>query len=152
MASDARRRAARIVGRTALGAVLGTFGVLELTAPAQWSGFVPPAIARLVPAVPLVLAHGWFLLVLGTAIMADFLPGIATWAAVAVLCEVIGGLIWTSGFSTTIVRDFGLLGLAVAAALSDALDTGSETAAGSRTGRNGNIAGRRSVPETQPHA
>jgi hypothetical protein len=117
LATEARRRAARTVGRTALGAVLGAFGAMELTAPAQWTVFVPPAVAHLLPPVPLVLVHGWFLLVLGTALVVEFLPALSPWLAVAVLGEVVVGLVWAGGFSTTLVRDTGLLALAVAVAL-----------------------------------
>lgn len=115
-----RRLAAGRVASLALGCVLGCFGVLELTAPSRWAGYVPPAIAAHVPVVPLVLGHGWLLLVLGVALAIDYLQPYTAWVAVGVMAEVLTGLIVTGGFSTTLVRDAGLLGLALSVALGHA--------------------------------
>lgn len=106
-----------MVARTVLGVVLATFGVMELTAPAQWVVFVPSAVAHLLPPVPLVLAHGWLLFVLGTALVVDLRPALSSWVAFGILCEIVVGLVWAGGFSTTLVRDSGLLALALVVAL-----------------------------------
>jgi hypothetical protein len=109
--------AERLIGRLGLAAVLGGFGVWELVAPAEWSGYVPHLLAAHLPTVPLVLAHGWLLLMVGMALLIDFLPGVAVWVAVGVMGEVVVGLLVTSGFSDILLRDLGLLALALVTAL-----------------------------------
>ncbi|HVB09660.1 MAG TPA: hypothetical protein VNM16_04765 [Bacillota bacterium] len=107
----------RLVGRLGLGVVFGGFGIWELTAPSEWAGYVPPFIGAHIPAVPLVLAHGWVLLLLGAALVIDFMPEVAVWVAVAMMGEIVTGLLVTSGFSDILLRDLGLLALALALAL-----------------------------------
>jgi hypothetical protein len=108
----------RLIGRIGLAAVLGGFGAWELTAPSQWAGYVPPYVAAHLPAIPLVLAHGWLLLMVGVALLIDFLPGVAVWVAVGIMGEIVVGLLTTSGFSDILLRDLGLLALALATAIS----------------------------------
>src|SRR5579875_1250369 len=88
----------RVIGRIGLAAVFGGFGIWELTQPTQWSGYVPPFLAAHVPAVPLVLAHGWLLLMLGVALLIDFWPEVVIWVGVGVMIEIVLGLLLTSGF------------------------------------------------------
>jgi uncharacterized membrane protein YphA (DoxX/SURF4 family) len=107
----------RLIGRLGLALVFAGFGYWELTQPSQWAGYVPPFVAAHVPAIPLVLAHGWLLLMLGVALLIDFWPEVAVWVAVGVMIEIVLGLLVTSGFSSTLLRDLGLLGLALATAL-----------------------------------
>lgn len=118
-AADASHRAAAVglVARLATGLVLGCFGFWELTNPAQWTGFVPGPVAAAAPPVPLVLAHGWVLFVLAVAALIDFVGGIVSWIAVAVMTEIVFGLLMTSGLTDTLVRDVGLLALALVWAL-----------------------------------
>lgn len=111
----------------AMGLVLGLFGFWELTDPAQWTGFVPPPVATAVPPVSLVLAHGWVLFVLAAAALVDFAGGAVSWVAVAVMAEIVTGLLVTSGLTDTLVRDIGLLALSLVWAL--------ETATGAAGGR-----------------
>ena len=85
----------------------------ELMTPAQWIGYVPPLPAARVEAVPLVLAHGWVLLMLGAAAWINFVPAVTAWLAVAALAEVVAALVWTGGLTTTLIRDIGLLALAL---------------------------------------
>lgn len=105
------------MGRSGLALVFGGFGLWELRAPAQWSGYVPHLLAAHLPAVPLVLAHGWVLLMLGMALLIDFLPAIAVWVGVAVMTEICAGLALGSGWSVTLLRDLGILTLALVMAL-----------------------------------
>jgi len=116
-ADGARRPAAAVIARVTTGVVLGCFGFWELTDPAQWTGFVPGAVAAAAPPVSLVLAHGWVLFVLAAAALIDFAVGIVSWIAVAVMAEVVIGLFVTSGLTDTLVRDVGLLALALVWAL-----------------------------------
>ena len=107
----------RLIARLGLTFVFVGFGVYELTQPSQWSGYVPPFVAAHVPVVPVVLAHGWMLLMLGVALLIDFWPRVAIWVAVGVMVEIVLGLLTTSGFSVTLLRDTGLFALALATAL-----------------------------------
>jgi uncharacterized membrane protein YphA (DoxX/SURF4 family) len=122
---------AALLRRLALGGVLVCFGIWELMAPAQWAGFVPPAVAARLPAVPAVLVHGWVLLMVGAALLLDYVTPVAAWLGVAIMVEVVTGLVWTSGFSTTLVRDVGLLALATGVAV-DVAHGAATTSAGSR--------------------
>jgi hypothetical protein len=111
MTSDAS--VARFVARVATGFVLGSFGVWELTAPSEWAGYVPPLPALPVPLAPVVLAHGWILFMLAVASWINFLPRVTAWLSVAVLVSVCAGLAWTSGVTSILVRDIGLVALAL---------------------------------------
>ena len=101
----------------ATGLILGCFGVWELTGPSQWTGYVPQFLGNTASPVLLVLLHGWLLFLLGTAALIDFAPAATAWIAVVVLAEVAGGLLLTSGFTEILVRDVGLLALALVWAL-----------------------------------
>lgn len=116
-AADGRVFAVRLIGRIATGVVLGCFGFWELTGPGQWTGFVPAVLRAVGPAVLLVLAHGWLLFMLGIAALIDFASPVVSWIAVAVMTEVVLGLVLTSGLTSILVRDLGLLALALIWAL-----------------------------------
>lgn len=103
----------RFLARMATGLIFVSFGVWELTEPAQWIGYVPPLPAARFEAVPLVLAHGWVLLMLGAAAWINLVPAVTAWLAVAALAEVVAVLLWTSGLSATCIRDIGLLALSL---------------------------------------
>ncbi len=111
-----------LIARLATGLVMGTFGAWELLAPSQWTEYVPPIPAARLEAVPLVLAHGWILFVLAAAAWINFLPGVTAWLAVAMLTEVVAGLLWGTGISATIIRDVGVLALALVWALEETGD------------------------------
>jgi hypothetical protein len=104
---------AGVVARVATGLVLGSFGVWELTAPSEWTGYVPTLAALPVPLVPIVLAHGWILFMLAVAAWINFLPKVTAWLSVATLVLVCAGLVWRSGVTSIFVRDIGLLALAL---------------------------------------
>jgi len=63
-------------------------------------------------AVILVLAHGWVLFVVATALVAGIAPRVAAAIASVLLLEIVISLAVT-GVSATAVRDVGVLGLAV---------------------------------------
>ncbi len=104
----------------ATGLILGCFGFWELTGPSQWTGYVPRFLGHAASPVLLVLLHGWILFLLGAAALIDFAPAVTSWTAVAVMAEVVGGLLLTSGFTEILVRDVGLLALALVWALDSA--------------------------------
>lgn len=100
------------VGRVLLALVLAWFGYHELVQPSLWTGYVP-LVSGSSLLVLLVLAHGWLLLMLAVAMVA----GIAVRAVAAVsavlLVEIVISLTITSGLSDLVLRDVGVLGLAV---------------------------------------
>ncbi|MHB8730752.1 MAG: hypothetical protein ACYDAB_03060 [bacterium] len=65
----------------------------------------------------LILVHGWVLFVLAAAALVDFAGAVTSWIVVAVMAEVVVGLLATSGFTDILVRDIGLLALALVWAL-----------------------------------
>lgn len=133
-AISGRRVGTIVVARVATGIVLACFGFWELTNPTQWTGYVPHVAAAAVSPVRLILAHGWVLFVLAAAALVDFAGGIVSWIAVAVMVEIVAGLLVTSGFSDTLVRDVGLLALALIWAL-EAGTPAARRASGARRGR-----------------
>lgn len=100
------------VGRILLGLVLLWFGYHELVLPGEWTGYVPVASASSSPAIIMVLAHGWVLLVLAAALLAGIMPRAAAAIAAVLLLEIVISLAVT-GVSDTTLRDAGVLGLAV---------------------------------------
>jgi hypothetical protein len=133
-ADGPRHTAAGLIARMATGLVLGCFGFWELTDPAQWTGFVPAPVAAAGPPVSLVLAHGWVLFVLAAAALIDLAGGIVSWITVAVMAEIVLGLLMTSGLTDTLVRDVGLLALALVWAL-ETRSPAAREASGARRGR-----------------
>jgi len=100
------------VGRLLLGLVLAWFGYHELVQPSLWTGYVPLVSASSL-AVLLVLAHGWLLLVLAVAMVAGIAVRLAAAVAVALVLEIVVSLTLTTGLSDLVLRDVGVLGLAV---------------------------------------
>ncbi len=111
--------AACLIARLATGLVLGCFGVWELTAPGQWTSYIPSIPVARLQALPVVLAHGWILFMLAAAAWINFLPAVTAWLAVAALAEVVAALVLGSGLTSTLIRDVGLLALALAWALAE---------------------------------
>ena len=104
------------VARALLGLVLLWFGYHELVFPQLWTGYVPVLAATSHLAEVLVLAHGWLLLVLAVAIIGGVAPRVAAAIASVLLLEIVISLAVTGGLSDLVLRDVGVLGLAVAVA------------------------------------
>ena len=100
------------VGRVLLGLVLAWFGYHELVQPSLWTGYVP-LVSTSSLALLLVLAHGWLLLMLAVAMIAGIAVRAAAAVSVALLLEIVVSLAITSGLSDLVLRDVGVLGLAV---------------------------------------
>jgi hypothetical protein len=104
---------APLAARLLLGLVLGWFGYHELVQPTLWTGYVP----ALSPASPLavlaVLAHGWVLLMLAAALIAGIATRIAAGIAAVTLAEIVVSLAVAAGLSDLVLRDAGVLGLAI---------------------------------------
>ncbi len=102
------------VARILLGAVLLWFGYHELTAPLAWTGYVPVLHPNSSISQLLVLAHGWLLFLLGVALVAGIAPRLSALVAAVLLFEIVISLAATGGFSDLVLRDVGVLGLALA--------------------------------------
>lgn len=101
------------VARVLLGLVLGWFGYHELVRPSLWAGYVPIVSSTSNLAIVLVLAHGWLLLVLAVAMIAGIAPRATAAAATILLLEIVISLTVSGGLSDLVLRDVGVLGLAV---------------------------------------
>ena len=101
------------VSRVLLGLVLAWFGYHELVRPGQWTGYVPVLSPSSPVAVILVLAHGWVLLMLAAALIAGIAPRVAAAIAAVTLTEIVISLLASGGWSDLVMRDIGVLGLAV---------------------------------------
>jgi uncharacterized membrane protein YphA (DoxX/SURF4 family) len=64
-------------------------------------------------AVLAVLAHGWLLLILAAALIAGIATRIAAAIAAVTLLEIVISLTVTAGLSDLVLRDAGVLGLAI---------------------------------------
>jgi len=104
---------APLAGRLLLGLVLGWFGYHELVQPALWTGYVPVLPPTSSLAVLAVLAHGWVLFTLAAALIAGIATRIAAALATVTLLEIVVSLTVTAGLSDLVLRDAGVLGLAV---------------------------------------
>jgi uncharacterized membrane protein YphA (DoxX/SURF4 family) len=104
---------APLAGRVLLGLVLGWFGYHELVQPSLWSGYVPALSPASSVAVLAVLAHGWLLLILAAALIAGIATQIAAAIAAVTLLEIVVSLTVTAGLSDLVLRDLGVLGLAI---------------------------------------
>lgn len=117
---DARlHRIRHLLMRLALGFILGWFGVQQARDPSEWVKFVPIVAARYSPidVTDLILLHSASLILAATGILLGlFLFGSCLLAA-GILLQIIISLLLGDGAADVIVRDLGLLGLAVALAL-----------------------------------
>jgi len=104
---------APLAGRVLLGLVLGWFGYHELAQPSLWTGYVPVLSPGSSVATLAVLAHGWLLLVLAAALIAGIATRMAAAIAAVTLLEIVVSLVITAGLSDLILRDLGVLGLAI---------------------------------------
>lgn len=108
-----------LIMRFALGLVLGWFGIQQVRAPANWVDFVPSFASQYSPVAntSLVLWHGFLLLMASSGIILGVAFTEACLLAAALLCEIIASLFLDGGPAHLIVRNVGLLGLAIALAL-----------------------------------
>lgn len=101
------------VARVLLALVLTWFGYHELIRPGAWTGYVPVVPPASTLAVILVLAHGWILVVLAVALAAGIAPRSTAAIAATLLLEIVISLAALHGLSDLVLRDVGVLGLAV---------------------------------------
>jgi uncharacterized membrane protein YphA (DoxX/SURF4 family) len=105
-----------LVGRLALGGVLLYFGVGEMWSPAQWMGYIPQPL-HFLPAIPLLLAHGYLLFAVGGLLLLGAWTRPMSWLSVALLASIVAGLMVNGGGTSLYVRDLGLTALALVLAL-----------------------------------
>jgi uncharacterized membrane protein YphA (DoxX/SURF4 family) len=104
------------VARILLGLVLAWFGYHELVNPWLWTGYVPVLSATSQLAQWLVLAHGWLLLVLAVGLVCGVAPRLLALVASLLLVQIVISLWVSGGLSDLVLRDVGVLGLAIAIA------------------------------------
>jgi hypothetical protein len=92
--------------------VLAWFGYHELVQPSLWTGYVP-VVSGSALLVLFVLAHGWLLLMLAVALFAGIAVRAVAAVSVVLLLQIVTSLTISSGLSDLVLRDVGVLGLAV---------------------------------------
>lgn len=102
-----------VAGRVALGLVFAWFGYHELVQPRLWTGYVPVLSSTSTLAVWLVLTHGWLLLLLAASLVFGILPRLAAGIGALMMLEIVLSLSLTQGLSDIVLRDVGVLGLAL---------------------------------------
>ncbi len=101
--------------RLSLAFVFAWFGISEIFNPVYFSGYVPPFIANLpfFNSNLFIQAHGAVLTLLSLCLIFKFHLRLAGIINILMLMQIIGGLLLISGFNEIVVRDIGLLGLAI---------------------------------------
>jgi uncharacterized membrane protein YphA (DoxX/SURF4 family) len=99
-------------GRILLGVVFFWFGYHELVQPGGWTQYIPVVSESSSLAIILVLAHGWVLFVLASALVFGVAPRVAAAVASLAMLEIVISLAVT-GVDATAMRDVGVLALAV---------------------------------------
>jgi uncharacterized membrane protein YphA (DoxX/SURF4 family) len=100
-----------------LGFVVIWFGVNEVTNPQDWSVFIPKFIASFAPATTLVILHGAVLIVAGISLILNWKRRIASGILALMILSIVITLFSGEGLTEIVVRDIGLLGMALALAL-----------------------------------
>ena len=104
-----------LVMRLSLTFVFAWFGINEIIDPRYWSGYVPEMAREFlpIPILPLVQGHGAALTFLAICFLFRFKLRYTGILAMLVLLSIIVGLLQTNGFDEIVVRDIGILGLAL---------------------------------------
>jgi hypothetical protein len=101
----------------ALAFVVAWFGLNEIFAPAEWVTFAPAFLGDGTLALDLVVLHGTVLTVCALMLVLNYHRAIAGAVLTLIFCEVVLGLLTTTGLSDIAVRDIGLLGASLSLAL-----------------------------------
>ncbi|TMB64723.1 MAG: hypothetical protein E6J43_13090 [Chloroflexi bacterium] len=111
-----RNAARHFLMRLGLCSVMYWFAIQELRMPSDWAVFVPSFVMDFSPVAvdQLILLHGFLLLLGASSIVLGlfYLPGCLL--ASGLILEILLGLWWDDGINDVVVRDVGLLALAVA--------------------------------------
>lgn len=112
-ARSAAAIAGSVVPRLGLAFVLIWFGEQELVNPGPWTGYLP-AFMHSVPAVPLILSHGYLLFALGCLVAIGLYTRIAAGVGTLLVMSIAVTLLLSPGGTALAVRDIGLTTLGVA--------------------------------------
>lgn len=104
---------ATTVGRIILGLVFVWFGYHEVVVPGLWTGYVPFLSPTSHISEVLVLIHGIFLSTLAVGLIVGVLPRTLAGIASLAMLEIIITLTLTAGLSDLVLRDVGVMGLAI---------------------------------------
>ena len=105
--------------RFCLGFILIWFGIQQVLNPGQWAGFIPEIISSYSPVgdIGLIFVHGVLLTVAAIGISAGLFPKTASLLAAILMLEIIVVLSVKGDNAGLIVRDIGLLVMALVLAL-----------------------------------
>ncbi len=102
-----------------LGFVVLWFGVGEIMSPQNWIAFVPDFLGNGQLATIAVLLHGLVLSACGLLLIFNYYRRLAAAVIGLLLVEIIINLYAQAGLSDVAVRDIGLLGMAIALAITE---------------------------------
>lgn len=100
-----------------LGFVVVWFGYNEITNPGKWAVFLPPYLNLSEMTNNFIIAHGAVLALSGVALIFNFRRRLVGGILALLILGIVATLIQEEGLSETVVRDIGLLGMALALAL-----------------------------------
>ena len=105
--------------RFCLGFILVWFGIQQVISPSEWTGFIPDIISSHSPAggIGLIFVHGTLLTMAAIGISFGLFPKGASLLAAVLLLEIIVVLSVKGDNAGLIVRDIGLLVMALVLAL-----------------------------------
>lgn len=112
-AKGAAAIAGSVVPRLGLAFVLIWFGAQELVDPGPWTGYLP-TFMHFLPAVPLILAHGYLLFALGCLVAIGLHTRIAAGLGTLLVVTIAVTLLLSPGGTALAVRDIGLTTLGAA--------------------------------------
>ncbi len=121
--------------RWGLGTMMFLAGMHKLFNPALWAGYTATEIAYILPVSPIVLMqyfHAPVEVIAGLAILGDYYTDIAATFSALSLFAIIFNILLAGGPVDTLIRDIGLLGLALAVAFLFGDSVQEEVKAGSK--------------------
>jgi len=109
----------QIIVRLSLAAVLAWFGAHQVMPPAPFARFVPPEVGIILDtsSTSLIRLHGALLLISSAGVLSGYRQRLAALLSAGLLLEIIVALAWIRGDNNLIIRDVGLLGLALSLAV-----------------------------------
>ena len=102
-----------LIDRIGLAFVFVSIGVWEVFRPGYWVGYLPPSIMHLADPMLMVRAHGVGLVLVGVAIVAGLYLRVTSALAGLMLLDIIVILMLQRGLAEIIIRDIGILFLAI---------------------------------------
>ncbi|MDE1767948.1 MAG: hypothetical protein KGH62_01125, partial [Candidatus Micrarchaeota archaeon] len=103
-----------MVARLSLAVVFVGIGIWEIAQPSYWAMYVPGFVSALIRTNTFVMLHGITLLVIGLAVVLGAYLRIASGLAVLIMLSIVVDLTVTFGFDDIVIRDLGILLIALA--------------------------------------